>query len=196
MSFSTFVTETAADPTTMKRAVIAPGRYNPPHLGHKGIINKLTELGKELDAIPVVIVIDSGKRDEKNPLDGQLRKEYLRKMFPKIQIVVAHNPYDAIVELGEQSNLLPVGGVTGADRGNTYKKMIGRIYGREVEQQYRAEVVHRDPDAGDVAGISATKVRAAAAANDIPKVMTYTGLSRTESVQLISRINDAKPVQG
>lgn len=171
------------------RVVISPGRFNPPHLGHKLLIDKLVELGEQLNAEPVVIVVDSGKRDVKNPLSGDIRKEYLSKMFPNIRITIAHNPYDAVEQLLTQHNAVPVGGVTGADRADSYKKMVGRIYGSDVSNKYESKVLNRDPDSeGHVEGISASKVREAALNNDIVRVRTMTGLNYNDANKMIEQI--------
>ncbi len=68
--------EDFGDVSKFKKIVIAPGRFNPPHLGHKLMIDKLVELGKKLDAEPVVLIIDSGKYGPKNPLPGKVRQEF------------------------------------------------------------------------------------------------------------------------
>ena len=74
------------DTSVDRHVVIAPGRYNPPTRGHAAVIKELIQLGHELHAKPVIIVVDSGKYDERNPLTGEVRKEYLHKMFPGIDI--------------------------------------------------------------------------------------------------------------
>lgn len=193
MKFSSFLTEQEHfDPSAWKDmtpVVISPGRFNPPHLGHKLMIDELIQLGKELNAEPVVIIVDSGKRDEKNPLSGDIRKQYLSKMFPRVRFEIAHNPYDAVERLGKEHNQVPVGGVTGSDRGGSYKKMIGRIYGSEAEQNYHSHILERDPDASDdVAGVSASKVRQAASDNNINKVRAMTGLGQDDAIKLTNAI--------
>lgn len=187
MNFETFLKEqtdfSSDDLKKMKPVVISPGRFNPPHLGHKLVVGNLVKLGKKLNAKPIVIIVDSGKRDERNPLSGDVRKEYLSKMFPQLHIVVAKNPYEAVAIMGEEGSV-PVGGVTGSDRADSYKKMVGRIFGSDVENKYVTSILHRDPDAGDVKGISASKVRAAAKAEDVTRVRAMTGLNHDDGVRL------------
>jgi FAD synthase len=196
MGFKQFISEEAAfspeDIKDMKPVVISPGRFNPPHKGHALMIDKLVKLGKKHSATPVVIIVDSGKRDAKNPLDGDIRKKYLHDMFPQVHIVIAKNPYDAVEQMGKEK-MVPIGGVTGSDRAKSYKSMVGRIFGDEVADRYEAEVLTRDPDADDVKGISATKVRDAAAAGDAAKVSAYTGLSAEEAAKLIKKMQEHLP---
>ena len=176
--------------------VIAPGRFNPPHMGHKLMIDKLIQLGKRLGAKPVVVIVDSGKYDARNPLPGEVRQQYLQKMFPMVDFVIKKNPYFAVYDLHAERNQVPVGGVTGADRADSYKKMVGRIFGPEVENNYQAEVLHRDPDAeGDVAGASATKAREAAANNDEAAFRAITGLGHEDAVQLMAQVRKGMGVE-
>lgn len=191
LNISNFVSEAEdfGDVSKFGKIVIAPGRFNPPHRGHKLMIDKLIALGKKLDAEPVVLVIDSGKYGPKNPLTGEVRKRYLSKMFPGVRIEIFKNPYDAVFQLADEHKLVPVGGVTGADRGDSYKGMVGRIFDDEVKKNYKAEILHRDPDASDdVAGASATKAREAATANDVAKFRALTGLEDKEARDLMKQL--------
>ncbi len=181
--------EDFGDVSKFKKIVIAPGRFNPPHLGHKLMIDKLVKLGKKLDAEPVVLIIDSGKYGPKNPLPGKVRQKYLSKIFPKVRTMISKNPYEAVYDLADKDKAVPVGGVTGADRGDSYKAMVGRIFGDDVKKQYKAEVLHRDPDSNDdVAGASATKARAAALDNDVVKFRALTGLDNAGAVDLMKQL--------
>ena len=181
-----------------KPIVIAPGRFNPPHRGHKLVIDKLVELGEKLEAQPVVLVIDSGKYGPKNPLTGSVRKAYLEKMFPEMRFEVYKNPYEAVEQLSETEKLIPVGGVAGADRGNNYKGMVGRIFGEQIMNEYHSEVLYRDPDAdsSDIRGISATKAREAAMEGDVAAFRAMTGLDDEDSRNLIKLLVDGMELDG
>ena len=179
-----------------KRIVIAPGRYNPPHRGHKLVIDKLVALGEQLDAKPIVLIIDSGKYGPANPLNGEVRKEYLQKMFPKIRFEVYKNPYDAVFELAEKEQLIPVGGVAGQDRGDNYKGMVGRIFGNEIKDIYHSEVLHRDPDGDDLVGISGTKARKAVTEGNVAAFRAMTGLDDRDSRSLMKLLEDGMNTNG
>ncbi len=177
------------DTSNDQPVVIAPGRFNPPTRGHQLMIKELVALGQKLNAKPVVLVVDSGKRDERNPLSGEVRKEYIQKMFPGIDVHVVKNPYMAVYDLHKEYGEVPVGGVTGADRADSYKKMIGRVFGQREEDRYQAKVLHRDPDSpDDVAGASATKARMAAMQNDEGSFRAMTGLEHEDAVRLMDLI--------
>lgn len=186
------------DFTEHKPIVIAPGRFNPPHRGHKLVIDKLVALGEELGAQPVVLIIDSGKYGPKNPLTGDVRKEYLQKMFPEMRFEVYKNPYEAVEQLSEKEKLIPIGGVAGEDRGNNYKGMVGRIFGEQIMNEYQSEVLHRDPDAevDDVKGISGTKAREAALEGDVPAFRAMTGLEDKDARALMKLLVDGMETDG
>ena len=178
--------------------VIAPGRFNPPHRGHKLVIDKLVALGEKLDAQPVVLIIDSGKYGPKNPLTGEVRKTYLAKMFPEMRYEVYKNPYEAVADLAETEKLVPVGGVAGADRGSNYKGMVGRIFGEQIMNEYQSEVLYRDPDkdSDDIKGISATKARKAALEGNVAAFRAMTGLDDKDSRTLIKLLVDGMSTDG
>lgn len=199
-SFIQFVAESdeIKDFSEHKPIVIAPGRFNPPHRGHKLVIDKLVALGEKLEAQPVVLVIDSEKYGPKNPLTGGVRKAYLQKMFPEMRFEVYKNPYDAVDSLSEQEKLIPIGGVAGEDRGNSYKGMVGRIFNEQIMNEYQSEVLHRDLDADstDIAGISGTKAREAALQEDVPAFRAMTGLELNDARELMKLLVDGMNTDG
>ena len=199
-SFTQFVAEAdeIKDFTEHKPIVIAPGRFNPPHRGHKLVIDKLVTLGERLEADPVVLIIDSGKYGPKNPLSGDVRKSYLQKMFPEMRFEVYKNPYEAVAELSEQEKLIPVGGVAGEDRSNNYKGMVGRIFGEQIMNEYQSEVLHRVPDAevNDIKGISGTRAREAALEGDVPAFRAMTGLEDKDARDLMTLLVDGMDTDG
>ena len=188
--------EQVIDFSEHKPIVIAPGRFNPPHRGHKLVIDKLIALGESLSAEPVVLIIDSGKYGPKNPLSGDVRKAYLQKMFPDMRFETFSNAYEAVAELSQNHKLIPVGGVAGADRGDSYKGMVGRIFGESVKDKYHSEVLHRDPDASDVAGISGTRVRDAAMEGDVVAIRAMTGLADEDARGLLKLLVDGMNTDG
>lgn len=172
------------DVSKFKKIVIAPGRFNPPHRGHKLMIDSLIELGEKLDAEPVVIIADSKKYGPRNPLTGDIRKKYLSKMFPGVRIEISRNPYDAVHEMAQKNKELPVGGVTGSDRGAAYAKMVKKLFGTK----FQTKILHRDPDSKDIAGVSSTKARQAAENDDVVKFRALTGLEDNEARALMKQL--------
>lgn len=173
---------------TFKNVVISVGRFQPPHRGHRLMIDNLIKLGEQMNADPVIIVVDSGKYDARNPLSGSIRQQYLQKMYSNVEIITAKNPYLAVTEMAERGQL-PVGGITGADRADSYKKMIGRIFGPVIEEQFNAQTLHRDPDSNDdIAGVSATKVREAVINEDEGAFRALTGFEHEDAMELMELV--------
>ena len=183
--------EKTKDLSSFKPAVIAPGRFNPPHRGHKLVIDKLVALSEKLNAEPVVLIIDSGKYSSKNPLSGDVRKQYLQKMFPEMRFEVFENAFEAVVQLAEDYQLIPIGGVASQDRGNSYKAMISQIFGKGIGNTYLAEVLYRDVDSDvDIVGISGTKARQAAMEGDVAAFRAMTGFADDDARSLMKLLVD------
>lgn len=174
--------------------VIGPGRFVPPHLGHRFMIKTLVRLGEQLSAKPVVIIVDSGKYNAHNPLPGNVRQKYLQKIVPIVEYIIAPNPYVAVMELIEKKQV-PIGGVTGIDRADSYKKMIGRIFGPKAEKSYLSENLYRDPDSSEVAGASATKAREFAVDKDEGGFRAITGLEHEDAIELMNLIRKGMGVE-
>lgn len=171
-----------------EKVVIGVGRFQPPHRGHMLMIDNLIKLGEQMNADPVIIVVDSGKYDVRNPLPGSVRQKYLQKVYPTIQIITAKNPYLAVTEMAERGQF-PVGGITGVDRADSYKRMVGRIFGPVIEEQFNAQILQRDPDSNeDVAGVSATKVREAAMNKDEGAFRALTGFEHEDAMELMELV--------
>ena len=113
---------------------------------------------------------------KKNPLSHQQKMKYLKQMFPNemrgnkpvsglrtaIEVAVYLNSYDNLVM------------VVGSDRVSEFQKLLDTYNGVEARHGMysfkKIEVVSagdRDPDAEGVTGMSASKMRAAAAAGDM-----------------------------
>lgn len=175
----------------LRPAVVAIGRYNPPTIAHRMIFQETVDMAERLDARPVIVIIDSERYDSRNPLSGQVRKEFIEEMYSNLTVVVAKNAFDGVLHLYEDHDMVAVGGVVGIDRQHEYKAMVGRIHGEKAMDIYETKVIHRDPDASnDVSGISATRARRAALENDEStfRALTMTNHEKgTELMRLIRR---------
>lgn len=191
LNLKTFLKESVVDldkVQELQHVVIAPGRFNPPHSGHKFMVEKLLMLGDELNAVPKILIIDSGKRDDKNPLTGEERQYYLNVMFPYVECIIAQNAYDAIIKLYELG-CVPIGGVVGQDRADSYKQLIGRVFSEDQKEQYKDVVLDRDPEVDDVIGISATKVREAVKEDDKVKFRVMVDLDTDHANELFNLLH-------
>jgi nicotinic acid mononucleotide adenylyltransferase len=70
---------------TMKKAVYAVGRFQPPTIGHAAMMDVVTSLAQSQGAEAFVFVSSTqgtGKEKLKNPLTSAEKVEFLQKMFP------------------------------------------------------------------------------------------------------------------
>lgn len=177
------------DDKELEPVVILPGRFQPPTVGHRLGFTKLLDLSEKLNAKPVILIIDSQKYDARNPLTGEMRHQYLSKMYPEFQYSIGRNAYELIETLYKENNQVPIGGVTGGDRGDTYKGLIGRIFGNKASELYENIVIHRDPDSlNEIIGATATKAREAALIENEPEFRALTGLNHEDGVELMRLI--------
>ena len=87
-----------------------------------------------------------------------------------------------------EENKLPVGGVTGSDRADTYKQMIGRMFGDAVKRQYVCEIIQRDPDSLDTSAISGSKVRQSILEDDFPTFKSMVNLNNQNALNMFNTI--------
>ena len=176
-SFKTF-TQYIAE--AKKEITFTFGRLNPPTVGH----------GKLLDSVARAasggtyrIYVSQSQDPKKNPLEYTQKVKYIRKMFPKHARSVildkdVRNIFDVLTMLYDQgftqANL-----VVGSDRVSEFEKLTAKyngVKGRHGFYNFQGGVNvisagERDPDAEGVSGMSASKLRQAAAANDFQTFM-------------------------
>lgn len=158
-----------------KEVVFTFGRFNPPTSGHEKLINKVASLAKGNN---YRVYASQSQDPKKNPLDFSTKVKVMRKMFPKHgRAIMAdkgiRTALDILVRLYDQG-FTKVTMVVGSDRVNEFSSLTNKYNGvKSRHGMYNFEdginVVsagERDPDADDVSGMSASKMRAAAADND------------------------------
>ena len=145
------------------------GRFNPPTVGHEKLLNTVSEQGADNYRIYPSRTVDP----KKNPLEPDVKIDFMTRMFP--------NHADAIVNDGDMSNIFNVlsnlnqegySGVTmvvGSDRVSEFKSLLEKYNGQayDFEELNVISAGERDPDAEGVEGMSASKLRAMAAAGDL-----------------------------
>jgi len=151
-------------PTNLEGAKVAAftfGRFNPPTTGHELLINKVKEFAGGGD----YFVFPSHTQDKKkNPLTAAQKVTFMQLMFPshKDHIIFDETVRDAIKALKwlENKGYTDAVFVVGSDRVPAFqfiKQYNGKDYNMNtVEIKSAGE---RDPDADDVTGMSASKIR-------------------------------------
>lgn len=152
--------------------VMAFGRLNPPTIGHELLVKAVAALAKKNNA-DHVIYISRSQDAKKNPLTVDQKVAYSRHSFKGMNIVGANDKVRTFIEAakdltGKYDNLIMI---AGSDRILEYKQILDKYNGKDFN--FKSILVvsagERDPDEEGAAGMSASKMRAAAAANDFAK---------------------------
>ena len=163
--------ETGAE--TSEVLTVAFGRFNPPTVGHGKLLSaaKKAAQGGDLKIYP-----SRSQDPKKNPLDPDMKISFMKKMFPDYSENIINddemrsifNVLTTASEGGYKDVNIIVGSDRQAEFENLATKYNGDLYDFENIRVISAGV--RDADAEGVEGMSASKMRAAAADGDKPAV--------------------------
>jgi hypothetical protein len=158
-----------------KSVVFTFGRFNPPTIGHEKLIKKVISQSKENN---YRIYVSQSSDPERNPLQYKEKVQIMRKMFPKYGRNIIFNKkiinvFNILVDLYDQG-FTDVTMVVGSDRVPEFKRLMNSYNGKKARHGFyefdsisTISAGDRDPDADDVSGMSASKMRAAAKAGDL-----------------------------
>ena len=157
-------------------AVFTFGRFNPPTTGHEKLIDALAREQKKNTGAPMYVFPSHSNDPKKNPLPHALKIAYMKKMFRKysknIAVSSARNVFEVATFLHNKGHRAVVM-VVGSDRVAEFTRLLNEYNGVQGKHGYydfdNIEVKsagERDPDADDVSGMSASKMRAAAVEGD------------------------------
>jgi cytidyltransferase-like protein len=154
--------------------VVVFGRFNPPTIGHQKLLDRAA---KEADKRGYELRIYPSRSQDakKNPLTPQMKISYMRQMFPDYADSIvddkgAKTIFNVLTGANEEghSNMIIM---VGQDRLGEFQGLSHK-YNGELYNYDQLEVVSagdRDPDSDDVTGMSASKLRLAAAEGDFVK---------------------------
>ena len=159
------------------KVVFTFGRFNPPTTGHEKLLDKVFAVAKK-EGADFLVFPSHSQNPKKDPLDFRSKVKFMKKMFPKYsknimsnnKVKTAFNAVSLIHDLGYKQAIMVVGGDRVSEFDNVLNKYNG-VEGRHGFYEFEGGVKivsagERDPDAEGVSGMSASKMRAAAAAND------------------------------
>ena len=156
---------------TSEGAVVVFGRFNPPTTGHEKLLksaaSEASRTGADLRIYPSRTV-DA----KKNPLQPGTKIEYMQKMFPDYENDIKDDPnaktiFDVLVacnNLAYKNVTIVVGQDRLAEFQGLAQKYNGELY--EFEEIKVISAGARDADAEGLEGMSASKMRDAAAKDD------------------------------
>ena len=151
------------------------GRFNPPTVGHKKLLDAAGKIAGDGD---MKIYPSRSNDPKKNPLEPGTKTELMKKMFPDHEEAIVNDDsvktiFDAL-ELANNDGYSNVKIVVGSDRvaefDNLAQKYNGDLY--DFEEIETISAGDRDEDSEDVSGMSASKMRKAAAEDDFEMFRT------------------------
>ena len=155
-----------------KGATFTFGRFNPPTTGHAKLVKKL-EASSRGGFTPLIYTSHSSD-PKKNPLSYKQKISYLKKFFPKVGVIntPARTIFEIVTDL-HNKGFTDVRMVVGSDRVKEFDMLIKKYNGQKGKHGFykfnSIQIVsagERDPDADDVSGMSASKMRALASEDD------------------------------
>lgn len=155
----------------MRSVIFTYGRFNPPHKGHRDMIDKIISESKRLKKTPIVVV-SHRTGNVNNPLTVANKIKILRKWYPNLEII-SSAPNRSIAKIAE--NFAPNSKmVVGFNRRNKFKFLPN---GSKI-------VLPRANNAP-----SATKARAAAREGNAKTFKNLTGYTLTKNI--IKKVKDS-----
>ena len=156
-----------------KSIAFAFGRFNPPTIGHEKLINKV----KSLPTNDYKIYLSRSEDPKKNPLSPRDKLNIMKKMFPSHARNIEINQTNMVLDIATmlyKKGYSDVTMVAGSDRVREFENILTKYNGVSSRHgMYDFESIkvvsagERDPDAEGASGMSASKMRAAAAKGDI-----------------------------
>ena len=183
------------------------GRFNPPTIGHEKLLDKVASMRAD----EYLIFASHTRNPKKDPLEYSLKIAYMQRSFPKhkrnIIVSKARNIFEILVDLQKMYN--PIGNplkslimVVGSDRVKEFEGLINKYNGVKATHGYYnfqniqvKSAGERDPDAEGVEGMSASKMRVAAADSDFDSFKLGTPLKDTDAKKLYFSVRRAMGIR-
>ena len=185
-----------------KAIVVTFGRFQPPTIGHKKLIDAVVGVARKERAEHRIYPSRSNDK-KKNPLQPKDKVRFMKKMFKGANIIdddSIKNPFAMMKQLSDEGYkkvILVVGG----DRVSAFDKQIRPYIGhKDPKKRYdfdEFKVVsagERDPDAEGVEGMSASKMRAAVEAGDFESFQGGVG-NKAVAKQLYNALKKAMGIR-
>jgi len=178
------------------------GRFNPPTVGHEKLLNKVAQQAKSSGG-EYRIYPSRSEDPKKNPLDAGTKIGFMKQAYPDHANAMQNNEemrtiFDVLTALdgeGYSSVNLVVGGDRVSEFTSLAQKYNGDVY--TFDEINVVSAGGRDPDSDGVEGMSASKLRKAAAEDDFEsfsKGMSK-GLGKDGTEKLFNTLRQAMQVE-
>jgi hypothetical protein len=159
-------------PKTKGTLTVAFGRFNPPTIGHQQLMDVAAQAASQ-DQDGQYLIFPSRSQDKKkNPLDPDTKIAYMQKFYPNHAGNIVNDAntktiFD-VLKMAHNNGYAGVRIIGGGDRVKEFEKLSNQ-YNGQLYNFDNIEVVSagdRDPDGKGVEGMSASRMRLAAAEGD------------------------------
>ena len=154
-----------------KHVAFAFGRFNPPTVGHKKLIDTVVDAS---DGGDFYIFTSQSQDPDKNPLDYQTKVNFLKKLFPDIQDKIVYDV--SIKNVLQSADKLKASGYTdatfvcGSDRVPEFTKLLNTWNGMDKTPRFGVLNIissgEREDGVEGVGGVSASMAREFVKNND------------------------------
>jgi nicotinic acid mononucleotide adenylyltransferase len=174
---------------SVKKAYFTFGRFQPPTLGHRLLATGIAAAAAR-DGADAYIFASSSQDKKKNPLNVATKVRWMKKIFSGVPIrIIDTTEHDVRTVPKVIGKLIdsgyPIENIkmfVGSDRTEDF----GRFVPKEVQIVSVGE--ERNESRSNLAGMSGTKMRAAAYEGNINTVAAGTGLSKNNATELSNAI--------
>ena len=149
-------------------AVFAFGRFNPPTIGHKKLIEKVQAMASQVNG-KAFIFLSHKQNNKTDPLSFKEKQDYLKMFYPDLTIGDAgSNTIIKALQKIQAEGRTKIIMVAGSDRVAEFQKLLNQYNGKPDKQGndlYKFDSIdvvsagERDPDQEGIAGASASKAR-------------------------------------
>ena len=149
-------------------AVFAFGRFNPPTIGHKKLLDKVVSMTQQVNG-KGYLFLSQKQNNKTDPLTFDEKQDYLKMFYP--DIVVGDAGVKTIIQALQKiqsEGRTRIVMVAGSDRVAEFQKLLNQYNGKpdkQGNQLYKFDFIdvvsagERDPDQEGAAGASASKAR-------------------------------------
>ena len=178
------------------------GRFNPPTIGHERLIDKVAKEAKTSGG-EYRIYPSRSEDPKKNPLDAGTKIKYMRSSYPDHANAIVDNGdmrtiFDVLSAL-DADGYSNVNIVVGGDRVSEFNSLASKYNGKlyTFDEIKVVSAGGRDPDAEGVEGMSASKMRKAAAEGDFDTFQTGVtkSLGKKQSEELFNTLRASMQVE-
>ena len=162
--------EAPPEPEEEKIITIVLGRFNPPTIGHKRVLDKAKQVarGGEIRIYPSRV-----QNKTTDPLNPPLKIKYMRKMFPEFKKKIVNDrslrTITDVLKNIDEDGFNKVNIIVGADRVSEFERLAKQNNGKEYKFDEIKIIAAgtRDPDStDDLTSASSAKLRKAAVEDD------------------------------